>query len=102
LVEAYVDDIVVKSRQTGDLVPDLTAIFEKLRKFQVRLNPEKCVFGVSRGMLLDFVISKRDIEADPEKITAITSMGQVQNIKGVQRVTGCMAALSRFITRLGE
>jgi hypothetical protein len=102
LVEAYVDDIVVKSRQTGDLVPDLTAIFEKLRKFQVRLNPEKCVFGVSRGMLLDFVISKRDIEVDPEKITAITSMGQVQNIKGVQRVTGCMAALSRFITRLGE
>jgi hypothetical protein len=53
-------------------------------------------------MLLDFGISKRDIEADPEKITAITSMGQVQNIKGVQRVTGCMAAFSRFITRLGE
>jgi hypothetical protein len=48
LVEAYVDDIVVKSRQTGDLVPDLTAVFEKLRKFQVRLNPEKCVFGVSQ------------------------------------------------------
>jgi hypothetical protein len=46
--EAYVDDIVVKSRRMGELVPDLTAVFEKPRRFQVWLNPEKCVFGVPR------------------------------------------------------
>jgi hypothetical protein len=91
LVEAYVNDIVVKSRQMRDLVPDLTTIFEKLKKFQVRLNLEKCVFGVPRWMLLGFVMSERG-----------TSMEPVQNIKGVQRVTGCLAALSRFIARLGK
>jgi hypothetical protein len=84
------------------LVPDITTVFKKLRKFQVRLNPEKCVFGAPRGMLLNFVISKRGIEDNSKKITAITSMGPVQNIKRVQQVTGCLAALSRFIARLGE
>jgi hypothetical protein len=68
----------------------------------VKLNPEKCVFGVPRGMLLGFVVSKRDIEANPEKISAIMDMGPIKNLKGVQRVTGYLAALSRFIARLGE
>ena len=53
-------------------------------------------------MLLGFIVSERGIEANPEKISAITRMGSIQNIKGVQRVTGCLAALSRFISRLGE
>ena len=68
----------------------------------VKLNPEKCVFGVPRGMLLGFIVSERGIEANPEKIAAITSMGPIKDLKGVQRVTGCLAALSRFISRLGE
>ena len=59
-------------------------------------------FGVPRGMLLGFIISERGIEANPEKISAITKMGPIQNIKGVQRITGCLSALSRFISRLGE
>jgi hypothetical protein len=53
-------------------------------------------------MLLGFVMSERDIEANPEKILAITNMGPIQNIKGVQHVTGYLAALSHFIARLGE
>ena len=60
----------------------------------IKLNPGKCVFGVPRGMLLGFIISERDIEANPKKILAITRMGPIQNIKGVQRVTGCLAALN--------
>jgi hypothetical protein len=67
LVEAYVDDVVVKSKQTGYLVPDLTTVFEKMRKFQVQLNPEKCVFGLPQGMLLGFVILEHDIEANRKK-----------------------------------
>jgi hypothetical protein len=51
IIEAYVDDIVVKSKKTGDLVPDLTKVFAKLRQHGVKLNLEKCVFGVPRGML---------------------------------------------------
>jgi hypothetical protein len=76
IIEAYVDDNVVKSKKTGDLVPDLTEVFVKLRQHRVKLNPEKCVFGVPRGMLLGFVVSERDIEANPEKISSITDMGQ--------------------------
>jgi hypothetical protein len=53
-------------------------------------------------MLLGFIISERGIEANPEKIAAITKMGPIRDLKGVQRVTGCLAALSRFISRLGE
>jgi hypothetical protein len=61
IIEAYVDDIVVKSKKTGDLVPDLTEVFAKLRQHGVKLNPEKCIFGVPRGMLLGFVVSERGI-----------------------------------------
>jgi hypothetical protein len=64
IIEAYVDDIVVKSKKTGDLVPDLAEVFAKLRKHEVKLNPEKCVFGVPRGMLLGFVMSERSIIAN--------------------------------------
>jgi hypothetical protein len=102
IIDAYVDDIVVKSKKTGDLVPDLTEVFAKLRQHGVKLNPDKCVFGVPRGMLLGIVVSERDTEANPEKISAIMDMGLIKNLKGVQRVTGCLAALSRFIARLGE
>ena len=68
----------------------------------IKLNPEKCVFGVPRGMLLGFIVSERGIEANPEKVSTITSMGPIRDLKGVQRVVGCLAALSRFISRLGE
>jgi hypothetical protein len=68
----------------------------------VKINPEKYVFGVPRGMLLGFVVSERGIEANLEKISAIMDMELIKNLKGVQRVTGCLAALSRFIVWLGE
>jgi hypothetical protein len=101
-VEAYVDDIVVKTRKASDLLSDLETTFKCLRAKVVKLNPEKCVFGVPQGMLLGFIVSERGIEANPDKIVAITNMGPIKDLKGVQRVMGCLAALSRFISRLGE
>jgi hypothetical protein len=101
-VEAYVDDIVVKTKKASDLLSDLETTFKCLRAKGVKLNPEKCVFGVPRGMLLGFIVSERDIEANPEKIAAITNMGSIKDLKGVQRVMGCLAALSRFISCLGK
>ena len=53
-------------------------------------------------MLLGYIVSQRGIEANPEKVSAITRMGPIRDIKVVQRVTGCLAALSCFISRLGE
>ena len=84
-VEAYVDDIVVKTRKAEDLVDDLRITFKCLREKGIKLNPEKCVFGVPRGMLLGFIVSERGIEANPEKVSAITSMGPIRDLKGVQR-----------------
>jgi ribonuclease HI len=101
-VEAYVDDIVVKTRKANDLVSDLNIVFGCLRAHRVKLNSEKCVFGVSRGMLLGYIVSQRGIEANPEKVAALEQMGPIRDLKGVQRVLGCLAALSRFISRLGE
>src|SRR5688572_2631262 len=83
-VEAYVDDIVVKMRKASNLLSDLETTFRCLKAKGVKLNPEKCVFGVPRGMLLGFIVSERGIEANPEKIAAITNMGPIKDLKGVQ------------------
>jgi hypothetical protein len=100
-VEAYVDDIVVKTRKADDLVNDLRSVLDCLRANGVKLNPEKCIFGVPRGMLLGYIVSKRGIEPNPEKVTALDRMGPIGDLKGVQNVLGCLASLSRFISRLG-
>jgi dsDNA-binding SOS-regulon protein len=97
-----VDDIVVKTKKADQLVYNLGLTFDKLKKNDIKLNPKKCVFGVPKGMLLGFIVSEKGIKANPEKIAAIESMGPIHNIKGVQRVTGCLTVLSQFMSRLGE
>jgi hypothetical protein len=101
-IEAYVDDIVVKTRKVDDLVSDLCIAIDCLWANGVKLNPEKCVFGVPRGMLLGYIVSQQGIKSNPEKVAALEWMGPIRDLKGVQRVVGCLAALSRFISRLGE
>jgi hypothetical protein len=101
-VEAYVDDIVMKTRKADDLVSDLRVAFNCLRANGVKLNPEKCVFGVPRGMLLGYIVSQRGIEPNLEKFTALERMGPIRDLKGVQKVLGHLAALSRFISWLSE
>jgi hypothetical protein len=90
-VEAYVDDIVVKTRKANDLVDDLRITFGCLQANGVKLNPEKCVFGVPRGMLLGYIVSQRGIEANHEKVAALERMGPIRDLKGVQKVLGCLA-----------
>jgi hypothetical protein len=97
-----VDDVVVKNRNSDTLIADLEETFASLREYRWKLNPNKCVFGVPSGKLLGFIMSHRGIEANPEKISAITSMKAPTCIKDVQKLTGCMAALNRFISKLGE
>lgn len=92
----------MKSRKVNDLVHDLCIAFDCLRANGVKLNPEKCVFGVPRGMLLDFIVSQLGIEPNPKKVLAVTQMGPLKDIKGIQRVMGCLASLSRFISRPRE
>jgi hypothetical protein len=101
-VEAYVDDVVITTRNPDDLIANLEETFSNLRKFRRKLNPTKCVFGVPSGKLLGFIVSNLGIEANPVKITAITDMEAPATIKDVQKLTGCMVALNRFISRLEE
>ena len=88
--------------QAYDLIANLAATFVNLRRFNIKLNPKKCVFGVPKGKLLEYIMSECGIEVNPEKITAISNMGPMRNIKGVQRLTGCLAALSQFVSWLDE
>jgi hypothetical protein len=101
-VEVYVNDIVVKTKRGSTLVEDLTLVFDKLRATRMKLNLDKCVFGVSAGKLLRFLVSHRGIEANPEKIKEIEAMRPLARIKDVQMLTGSLAALRRFISRLAE
>jgi hypothetical protein len=101
-IEAYINNIVVKTKRVSNLVDDLDVAFKCLKAKNIKLNPEKCVFSVPRGMLLGFIVSERGIEANQEKITAITKMSPIRDLKGVQRVMGCLAAHSCFISHLGE
>jgi hypothetical protein len=99
-VEAYVDDVVINIENSENFIEDLQ--LSSLRRYRWKLNPEKCVFEVPAGKLLGFIVSHRVIEANPEKIEAIMRMETPRSQKKVQRLTGCMTTLSRFISRLGE
>jgi hypothetical protein len=101
-VEAYIDNVVIKTENSENFIEDLQLVFNGLRRYRWKLNPEKCVFGVLAGKLLGFIISHLEIETNPEKIEAIMRMETLRSQKKVQRLTRCMAALSRFISRLGE
>ena len=102
LVKAYVDDVVVKTKEAYTLVDNLEHTFAALNTFQWKLNPKKCIFGVPSGILLDNVISHDGICPNPEKVKVVLDMKPSKKVKDVQKLTGCMAALSHFISRLGE
>jgi hypothetical protein len=102
LVEVYVDDIVVKVKSRASLLDNLALVFDRLRLTCTKLNLDKYVFGVTTGKLLGFLVSYRGIEANPEKIKTMEAMRPPARIKEVQKLMGCLAALSRFIYRLAE
>jgi hypothetical protein len=99
---AYVDDIVVKSVQRRDHISDLVETFANLRAANLKLNPEKCVFGIHKGKVLGCLVSTKGIEANPDKIKALIEMQDPVSMKDVQKLTGRVAALNRFIPRVVE
>jgi hypothetical protein len=101
-VEAYINDIVVKTRESHTFIEDLEETFANLRKVNIKLNPAKCAFGIPSGKLLGFLVSHRGIEANLDKVKAIKEMRPSCNLKEMQHLAGCMAALGHFIARSGE
>ena len=98
-IEVYVDNMVVKSKVVSKHVEDLGAIFDILREHKLRLNASKCSFGVGSGKFLGYMVTHRGIEVSPNQIKAIHSLQPPQNPKEVQKLTGMIVALNRFISR---
>jgi hypothetical protein len=86
-VEAYIDDVVVKTQEDEELISNLVETFNNLRKFKMKPNPEKCTFGVPAGKLLGHMVSHRGIDPNPEKVLAITKMKPLESLHDVQKLT---------------
>src|SRR5438128_5577540 len=85
-VEAYVNDVIIKSQVKEDLISDLSETFTNLRCFRWKLNLEKCVFGVPSGKLLCFIVSYHGIEANLEKLKDIFKMNSLTVLKDVHKL----------------
>ena len=91
--------MLVKSLRENDHLDDLRETFNTLRSYNMKLNPSKCVFGVTTGKFLGFMVSQRGIEVNPEKVRAIIELGPPRTVKEVRSLNGKIAALNRFVSK---
>jgi hypothetical protein len=101
-IQAYVDDLIVKSGDRVSHVSDLAETYANMRRAGLKLNPEKCVFGVTKGKILGCLISAKRIEANSNKIRAIREMEEPKTKKDIQKLNGRVEALNRFSSRSAE
>ena len=99
-IEVYMDDMISKSKTEEEHLVNLRKLFERLHKYQLRLNPAKCSFGVKSGKLLDFIVSQKGIEVDPNKVKAILEMPEPRTEKQVRGFLGGLNYIARFISQL--
>ena len=99
-IEVYLDNLIAKSREDESHIENLRKIFERLRKFQLKLNPAKCTFGTTSGKLLGFVVSRRGIEEDPNKIQEIQNLPPPYTQREVRGFFGRLNYISRFISQM--
>ncbi|KAA0042128.1 ty3-gypsy retrotransposon protein [Cucumis melo var. makuwa] len=99
-IECYVDDLVVKSKKKCDHLKDLKLVLDRLRKYQLRMNPLKCAFGVTSGKFSRFIVRHRGIEVDHSKIDAMQKMPSSKNLHELRRLQGRLAYIRRFISNL--
>ena len=98
-VQVYVDDMLVKSIRENDHLSDLQETFDTLQLYNTKLNPNKCVFGVTARKFLGFMVSQSGIEVNSNNIRAILEMTPPTNIKEVQSLNSKVAALNRLVSR---
>ncbi|XP_038999487.1 uncharacterized protein LOC120125050, partial [Hibiscus syriacus] len=101
-IEVYVDDMIVKAKTEEEHVENLRKLFQRLKKCQLKLNPNKCTFGVTSGKLLGFVVSRKGIEIDPDKVKAIQDLPAPRTQKEVRGFLGRLNYIARFISQLTE
>ena len=98
-IEVYIDDMVVKSKVETKHLSDLGDIFKVLRRQKLHLNASKCSFGIGSGKFLGYMVTHHGIEVNLDQIRAINDLQPSRNHKEVQKLTGMIAALNRFISR---
>ena len=100
IVECYVDDIIVKSRDKGDHFADLKRVFDIMRAHQLKMNPTKSFLGVANGKFFGFVVTSKGIHLDPKKIRAVQEMQPPRNLKKLRGLPGRLTYIRRFISNL--
>ena len=101
-IQVYVDDMLVKSLHENNHLDDLQETFDTLRSYNMKLNPSKCVFGVTVRKFLGFMVSQRGTEVNLEKVRAIMELGLLKTVKKVQSLNGKIVALNRFVSKATE
>ena len=100
IVEIYIDDVVVKSSAEHQHLADLYKVFKKARAYGLKMNPNKCAFGVSAGKFLEFMVHERGIEVNPDRGKAIKEVGPPTSEVKLEELIGKVNFLRRFISNL--
>ncbi|GKC22084.1 reverse transcriptase domain-containing protein [Tanacetum coccineum] len=101
-LEAYVDDMVIKSKTKLEMIKDVEETLMTLKKVNMKLNPKKCSFGIEEGKFLGYIVTYEGIRANPEKTKAVVNMPSPSNLKQMQRLSCKIAALNRFLSKAAE
>ncbi|GJT69832.1 reverse transcriptase domain-containing protein [Tanacetum coccineum] len=101
-LEVYVDDMVIKSRDEKMLLADIAETFDNLKKFNMKLNPKKCSFGVEEGKFLGYMVTSEVIRANPKETMALADLQSPRTLKEMQSMNGKLASLSRFLAKFAE
>ncbi|GJR22429.1 reverse transcriptase domain-containing protein [Tanacetum coccineum] len=101
-LEAYVDDMVIKSKEETSLLADIAETFEGLKTINMKLNPKKCSFGVEEGKFLGYMVTSEGIRANPKKTKAISDLQSPKTLKEMQSLSGKLASLNRFLAKSAE
>ncbi|GJX62495.1 reverse transcriptase domain-containing protein [Tanacetum coccineum] len=101
-LEAYMDDMVIKSKTELEMIKDIDETLLTLKKVNMKLNPKKCSFGIEEGKFLGYIVTSEGIRANPEKENAIVNMPSPTNLKQMQRLSGKLAALNKFLSKAAK
>ncbi|XP_022032914.1 uncharacterized protein LOC110934027 [Helianthus annuus] len=101
-LEVYVDDLVIKSSEEKQMLADIEETFQRLREYNIKLNPKKCSFGVEEGKFLGVVVTRDGFKANPEKVAAIARMPSPRTLKEAQALNGRLVTINRFLARHAE
>ena len=98
-MEVYIDDIVVKSKTRSEQARHLEETFRLMKAYNMKLNPAKCIFGVSAGKFMGFMVTQKGIKVNPDQIKVVMETFSLSSKKELQRLTSRLVAFRRFITR---